>query len=380
VVKTAHDMGITTKITPVPAVALGGMAEGVTPLEMASAYGTLANAGTHVAPVSILKVTDKDGAVLFADKTKGTKAIDPAVAYLTTDILKGVITRGTATTADIGRPAAGKTGTTQDNADAWFVGYTPDLVASVWVGYPESKRPMTSVHGIKVTGGSFPARIWALFMKAALAGTPETQFKRPTGLANDRICLDSGQAATSLCPRTGPGLFLAGQEPSPCTLHTTAVGLRVPKLVGLTKADAIAALGKVSLRYTVIQKDVAGVAAGVVAAQTPAAGSRITSGTVVSLTVSTGGGTPANRPPVAAFTWTPASPTAGTAVAFDAGASTDDGTITKWVWDFGDGGKDASSGQATSHTYTTPGSYDVTLWVTDDAGTTVSVTKRVTVK
>jgi penicillin-binding protein 1A len=378
VVATARAMGVTTKITPVPAVALGGMAEGVTPLEMASAYGTLANSGTHAIPVSILKVADKDGKVLFEAKPVTKKVVDPAIAYLATDIMKGVITGGTGTAANIGRPAAGKTGTTQDNGDAWFVGFTPDLVASVWVGYPSAKIPMRSVHGIKVTGGSFPARIWAAFMKAALKGTPETQFKRPTGLTSARICLDSGQAATAACPRTGTGLFLVGHTPGPCTLHKAGAGRLVPDVVGLAKADALATLSTASLHYTITLASVSGVPAGIVAAQTPAAGSKATSSTVVALTVSTGG-TSTNKPPVAAFSWTPASPASGSPARFDASASTDDGTIVKWVWEFGDGAKDSSSGKAVNHTYGAPGAYDATLWVTDNSGVTVSLTKRVTV-
>jgi penicillin-binding protein 1A len=378
VVKTARDMGITTTITPVPAVALGGMAEGVTPLEMASAYGTFADGGKHAVPMSVLKVTDETGAVLYTAKTVTTKAIDPAVAYLTTDILKGVITNGTGTAANIGRPVAGKTGTTQNNADAWFVGYTPDLVASVWVGYPDSKRPMTSIHGIKVTGGSFPAHIWGAFMRSALAGTPATQFQRPTGLVNVRICLDSGQAATALCPSTGTGLFLVGHVPGPCTLHTASRGLKVPDVIGLSKADAIAALQKLALHYTIVERDVAGVAAGTIAAQTPAGGSRITSGTVVALTVSTGA--TSGHPPVATFQWTPASAVAGAPVRFDGSASTADTAITKWVWEFGDGASDATSGKVATHTYAAAGSYNVTLWITDAGGTTVSVTKQLTVK
>jgi penicillin-binding protein 1A len=379
VVKTARDMGITTKITPVPAVALGGMAEGVTPLEMASAYGTLADGGTHADLTGVLKVTDKNGAVLYAEKTVSKQVIDPAIAYLTTDILKGVITSGTGTAANIGRPAAGKTGTTQNNADAWFVGYTPDLVASVWVGYSGSKRPMTSVHGITVTGGTFPARIWAAFMRAALSGKAATQFQRPGGLTSARICLDSGQAATSLCPSTGTGLFLSGHTPGPCTLHTTARGLKVPSLVGKTKADAIASLDSLALKYTVVEKDVTGVAAGVVAAQTPAAGSKITNTTMVTLTVATGG-TAANRPPTAAFSWAPASPASGATIHFDASASSDDGTIVKWLWEFGDGAKDSTSGKAANHAYAAPGDYNVTLWITDDGGTTVSLTKSIKIK
>jgi penicillin-binding protein 1A len=379
VVSTAHDMGITTKITPVPAVALGGMAEGVTPLEMASAYGTLADGGMHAEPYGILKVTDKDGKELFAAKTTTKRAVDAAVAYLATDILRGVIQHGTGTAAGIGRPAAGKTGTTQNNADAWFCGYTPDLVASVWVGYADSQRPMNSVHGIRVTGGSFPARIWAAFMKAALKGRAEAQFKRPSGLVSAKICLDSGGAATPLCPKTGTGLFLTGEVPGPCTLHTSAVGLKMPNLVGLTKLDALAALDKLSLDYSVVDKDVPGVAKGVVAAQSPLPGSKIATSTVVVLTVSTGG-TSANKPPIAAFSWSPATPAANATVHFDAGASTDsDGSIVKWVWEYDDGTTDSSAGKVANHKFTTSGPHSVTLWITDDAGSTVSITKTVTV-
>lgn len=379
VLATAKAMGLTTKITPVPAVALGGMHEGVTPLEMASAYATLANAGTHMTPYAVLEVKDADGKVLQSAKPAGTKAVDPAVAYLTTDILKGVITNGTGKSAAIGRPAAGKTGTTQEYRDAWFCGYTPDLAASVWVGYPESQRAMTSVHGIRVTGGSFPAQIWASFMRAALSGTPKNTFKRPSGLTEARICLDSGGAATQFCPRTGNGLFLDGHEPADCPLHTTPVGVPIPNLIGMSKQDAIAALQKLTLKYTIVEKDAKHVAAGIVADQDPKPGTKADPSTVVTLIVSNGGVT-VGKPPVAAFDWTPTHPASGTAIKFDASASTAGGKIVKWVWEFGDGAKDTASGQIASHTYATPGNYDVTLWVTDDAGKVVSTTKKLKVK
>jgi len=379
VVDTAHDMGVKTKITPVPAVALGGMAEGVTTLEMASAYATLADAGMYSKPVGILKVTDKDGTVLFEAKPTSKRAIDAAVAYLTTDILRGVIQHGTGSAAAIGRPAAGKTGTTQNNADAWFVGYTPDLATAVWVGYADSQRPMTSVHGIRVYGGSFPARIWSTYMRAALSGRPAAQFRRPSGIASAKICTESGGKATPLCPKTGSAIFLSGHTPDECKIHTTAIGLKMPNLVGMTKFDALAALDKLALKYTVVQKDVPGVEAGTVAAQNPVSGSVITSVTVVTVTVGTGG-TGVNRPPTAAFEWSPATPSSSASTRFDASASTDDGAIVKWVWEFGDGSKDSNSGKVASHRFQTAGSYEVVLWITDDRGLTVSLTKRVTVQ
>jgi PKD repeat protein len=128
----------------------------------------------------------------------------------------------------------------------------------------------------------------------------------------------------------------------------------------------------------VTESDVSGVGAGIVAAQTPSPGSVITSATVVALTVSTGGAGTVH-PPTAAFTWTPATPGIHAAVKFDASASTADGSITKWVWEFGDGARDSTSGKIASHSYDLAGTYDVVLWVTDDAGTTVSITKQVVV-
>ena len=379
VVDTAKDMGIVTKITPVPAVALGGMAEGVTPLEMTTAYATLAAGGVRSEPFGILKVADKDGNVLFTAKTVQKRAIDAAVAYLTTDILKGVIQHGTASAASIGRPAAGKTGTTQNNADAWFCGYTPDLATVVWVGYADAQRPMNSVHGIRVTGGSFPAKIWAAFMKASLKGKPELQFKRPTGLVDAKICVTSGQAATTRCPKTGTGLFLTGKVPEECTVHGAPPGIPMPNLVGMTKLNALNALDALNIEYSVLSQNVPGVTAGNVAAQTPPAGSMVVTGTPVTVTVSTGG-TPSNRPPIAAFTWNPATPAVNSSVHFDGSASADvDGTIQKWVWEYDDGTTDPTSGKVASHKFTTAGPHNVTLWITDSGGATVSVTKSVTV-
>ncbi|MBN2405724.1 MAG: penicillin-binding protein [Coriobacteriia bacterium] len=174
VVETAHDMGITTDIEPYLSITLGS--QEVTPLEMTASYATLANEGRHIPPVAIEKVLDSSGETIFEADHTGTQAISASVAYATTQILKGVISGGTATRANIGRPAAGKTGTTQDYRDAWFCGYTPQLACAVWMGYTPEK-PMRNVHGITVFGGTFPAMIWAEFMKNALADTPKTDFK-----------------------------------------------------------------------------------------------------------------------------------------------------------------------------------------------------------
>ena len=131
-----------------------------------------------------------------------TRVLEPDLAALATSCLQRVITSGTGTAADIGRPAAGKTGTTSNYRDAWFVGYTPELVTAVWVGYPTEQKPMTDVHGIKVTGGSFPAEIWAAFMKRALKGTPVSDFAKPSpdGWVSVEVCSESHLLPTDYCP------------------------------------------------------------------------------------------------------------------------------------------------------------------------------------
>jgi penicillin-binding protein 1A len=174
VARVAKRMGITTELPTYPSIALG--ARNVTPLEMASAYGTLATGGVHHEPVVITKVTDADGTVLFEAKKKGKRALDKEVAAATTEVLEGVITGGTATRARIGRPAAGKTGTSQNHRDVWFVGYTPQLVTAVWVGH-RTEQPVY-VRGSRAFGGTVCAPIWAAFMKKALDGEPVLRFPK----------------------------------------------------------------------------------------------------------------------------------------------------------------------------------------------------------
>ena len=181
----AEKMGISTLVLDGPqtdrnlAMALGGLTRGVTPMELASAYGVFANQGKHAKPIAILKILDRNGKVLEQSSIKDSKVISPASAYTITDMLKGVVTRGTGTAANIGRPAAGKTGTTSDYKDAWFVGYTPNLVASVWVGNDNNEN----LAG--VTGGALPAQIWRSFMEKAVQGLPNRDFNRPDGLVLD---------------------------------------------------------------------------------------------------------------------------------------------------------------------------------------------------
>jgi penicillin-binding protein 1A len=376
-VETAQKLGIESEIQAVPAIALGGLDKGVSPLEMASAYGTLANGGVHMPAHGITEVTDVTGEVLFTAEIAGTEAVSPAVAYLATDMLKGVIARGTGTAAKIGRPAAGKTGTTQKYRDAWFVGYTPEMVTAVWVGYPEGQKEMLSVHGRKVTGGSFPAQIWAAFMKKALAGTKATDFKRPPGLTTEKICLESGQEAGEFCTKTASALFLAGKGPVPCELHAGPTIVDLPNLIGMMKDDAIALLNSLKLGYTIEEKPLDGVPAGMVGQQSPAYPAQVPTSTIIALIVSTGD--PKAEPPVALFDYAPKNPRPGDQITFDASASTAGGTILKYAWEFGDG-TPLGAGKTVKHTFTAPGNYTVTLWVTDDNDEVASLPVTVEVK
>lgn len=172
VIHTAHKMGITTRLPKYPSVALGTV--GVTPLEMASAYSTLANAGVHHEPVVITKVVDSTGRTIYEAAPHASVAVGRKVTRAAIDIMRGVVQQGTATAADIGRPQAGKTGTSQSNRDLWFVGFTPKLCTAVWVGYPKERTVV--VDGSRGFGGTVAAPIWARFMKKALKKTSKKDF------------------------------------------------------------------------------------------------------------------------------------------------------------------------------------------------------------
>ena len=170
VAKTAHLMGITTKLDGLPAEGLGGLRLGVSPLEMAIAYSTLASGGIRHRPVAITEVKFPDGKSDDFSKPKGKRVMTDGQAMEVTKVLKMNIQAGTGTTANYGCPAAGKTGTTDNFTDAWFVGFEPHLTAAVWVGYPNALVEMRSVHGISVAGATFPAGIWHDFMNVAHRG------------------------------------------------------------------------------------------------------------------------------------------------------------------------------------------------------------------
>src|SRR3954447_7651923 len=168
--QAAWDLGVRSKLNGYPAETLGGLEDGVSPLEMANAYATIASGGMRNRPTAITRVTFPDGRHELPArwKVRRTKAFEDGVTANATEILKQNMTSGTGTTANISCPAAGKTGTTDEFTDAWFVGFTPRLSTAVWVGYPNDRVQMTTLyHGAAVAGGTFPAEIWAAYMKKA---------------------------------------------------------------------------------------------------------------------------------------------------------------------------------------------------------------------
>jgi penicillin-binding protein 1A len=184
VADVAHRMGVESPLDVggayVPSIGLGSIA--VSPLDLASAYATLAAGGVHAEPTAIRRVILADGR---EDEQAGWgvpkrhRAISAGTAAVVTRILEQNVQYGTGTRAAFGKPAAGKTGTNEEHADAWFAGYTPDLATVTWVGYTRGEIPMENVHGIAVSGGSFPAEIWRLFMEPALAGKEAKPFPEP---------------------------------------------------------------------------------------------------------------------------------------------------------------------------------------------------------
>ena len=171
IAQTAHDMGITSQLNGYCAESLGGLEQGVSPLEMANAYATIASGGYRNRPTAITKVEFPDGESELPGRwrKKRTKAFTDGVAYKAAEILQQNIVSGTGGNANIGCPSAGgKTGTTDFNTDAWFVGFTPRMSTAVWVGYPNDRTQMSYLyHGGPVDGGTYPAEIWGEYMSQA---------------------------------------------------------------------------------------------------------------------------------------------------------------------------------------------------------------------
>ena len=252
-VATAARMGVTSPLAAYPSAVLG--TNDVSPLEMAAAYATLANRGVAVPPTFVTKVERSDGSVLFEHRHTQRQALRTGTADATVDVLRQVVERGTGVGARIGRPVAGKTGTGQQWRDAWFVGFTPNLVTSVWVGFPDAQRSMVPpATRIRVTGGTWPAQLWQLYTSAALAGTPVTPFAPPPA--------DDGGA--------------------PPELH------QVPAMVGMPAAMAEEALAQAGFTARRKERPSADYPPGYVVAQDPEPSTEEPGGTTVTLEVSSG--------------------------------------------------------------------------------------------
>ena len=211
----AQQIGGWDNLAPVCSIALG--TSPVTPLQMAGAYAAFADGGDRPDALAVTKVVTPTGKVVYQQPVHKTHVLDANVANTVNQVLQSVLIKGTAAGKGIGRPAAGKTGTTSNFVDAWFVGYTPNLVAAVWMGFPPDAASgktatMTNVHGIAVTGGTFPASIWQSFMKAAVAGTQVSSFPAP----KIRGKLTGGAAPCSASR--------GSCAPSPVAPHTPACG------------------------------------------------------------------------------------------------------------------------------------------------------------
>ncbi|HYN37015.1 MAG TPA: transglycosylase domain-containing protein [Actinomycetota bacterium] len=302
VVEMAEAMGITIHQDAYASSVLG--TNSVNPLNMASAYGTLAAQGVHHPPIAITKIQDAEGKVLYEDKTESVRVVEAPVAYVATTALEEVITSGTGTNAALldGRPVAGKTGTAQEYRDAWFGGYIPQLVAAVWVGHPEGQISMASEYaGGPVFGGSFPAQIFSRFMSQAVASegfVVEDFVQPPNSLINVEIDTDppswaplNGCLAGPFTPEEDRDyvLVIRGTEPdSTCREENETV--TVPDVSGWASADdAEAVLEGAGFSVDREAEATDDYPPGTVISQFPEGGSQAPYGSTVTITVATGG-------------------------------------------------------------------------------------------
>ncbi len=233
VIASAKRCGIQTPLKPVPSLALGSSE--VTPLELATGYATLANGGVRIQPWVIREVADRNNRPLARHESITEQAISPQSAYLVSEILQGVVQRGTArSAASLGYrgAAAGKTGTTDDTRDAWFVGYTEDRLGLIWVGYDDNAKT-----GLTGATGALP--IWTDLMRRAGASRGGGGFSIPAGLVRRTIDPATGQLAGRGCPEWVGETFVAGTEPTrSCELHRRRMRRWLDRLLGKRRHDS----------------------------------------------------------------------------------------------------------------------------------------------
>jgi penicillin-binding protein 1A len=311
VVKAAHDMGIETELAAVPSLTLGTV--DVTPIEMAGAYQTLANDGKHCVEYTVAKVVDDQG-VLFRHKPVCKQVVAPEIAHLVTAMLQGVVQHGTGTAAALSPwPVAGKTGTTQDYSNAWFVGYTRQVATAVWVGFPGTPDSLSFYFGQSVFGGTVAAPIWHDYMARVMTGMPALGFPAPpapeVGTIPDVVGLKSERAqnmlaAANFTPKVDvvdsalPKGTVVTQAPSGGTsaqlgaLVTIEVSsgvpgeVKVPDVIGMSVEEATTVLEQAGFLVDIVERQVNDPAnVGRVMAQDPAAGKKALQGATVTLTV-----------------------------------------------------------------------------------------------
>ncbi len=283
IVTMAHALGIRSHLDPFFSIGLGGLA--VNPLDMARAYATIANDGRRVdssifgdRPRVVVTVNDVRSGKTRANAPVAHPALTSAEAETLTSILQRVVTSGTGVRAALAdRPVAGKTGTTDNYGDAWFVGYTPQLVVAVWVGYPNELKPMLTEFGGKpVAGGTLPAEIWKEFMTGALAAlddTPQT-FRAPPylGYSERRVAYRKGawRLDNGYCKETQPVVFFSGRGPAAGTADCKPNEVAVPSVVGRSAEGATARLAQQPLGVQLVYAPAkAGKRPGVVIRQYP---------------------------------------------------------------------------------------------------------------
>ena len=283
IVKTAHVLGIKSPLDAYFSIGLGSGA--VNPLEMTRAYATIANGGRRVdgtifgdRPRVVERVERIRANRVEENAPRPTQAIDADHAAVLTDILRDVVSRGTGTRANIsGRSVAGKTGTTDNYADAWFVGYTPELAVAVWVGYPDRLRPMlTEFGGEPVTGGTLPAQIWKEFVSSLEESDENVSFDYPPYLGNVSTWVvkreGEWQLDNGVCRGTRVLVYFSGELPS-TTADCKPNEVQVPLVVGMAESVAVARLKAQPLDATLVYvPGKAGRRPGVVVDQDPRAG------------------------------------------------------------------------------------------------------------
>lgn len=318
IVETAHLMGITSALDAVPSITLG--VEEVSTLEMASAYATLANDGVHCRPFAVTLIEQpvvepQDRKTLYEHEPQCERVIDEDIAHLVNAMLQRVVSGGTGTAAAIGRPVAGKTGTSQDYTNVYFAGFTPQLATAVWVGFPFGQIPMNEYYGDSVFGGTVAAPIWHDFMIQAVQGYTIEGFEAPPapqrGLIPDVVGLPSEEAqallveanfspivekvesfeATNTVLTQAPGGGSSAVLGSAVTIQVSdgkGEPVIVPRLIGESERDAVKELRRLGLEAAVTSTPVDDPAFdGIVVDQTPIGdGSKeVDVGTVVTIVI-----------------------------------------------------------------------------------------------